>query len=87
MVWVKGSWTNQSCSGDEYLPFEPSSRPLGQSQVAPDPPWPKDGAARQPWLGSEGHGPTKAVQGSLPRKSTREFFVPRKSTSEFLCAV
>ena len=34
MVGVTGSWTNQSCPGDEYLPFEPSSSPLGHSKVA-----------------------------------------------------
>ena len=34
MVRVKGSWTNQSCPGDEYLPFEPSSSHLGHSKVA-----------------------------------------------------
>ena len=34
MVGVTGSWTNQSYPGDEYLPFEPSSSPLGHSKVA-----------------------------------------------------
>ena len=34
MVRVKVSWTNQSCPGDEYLPFEPSSSHLGHSKVA-----------------------------------------------------
>ena len=34
MVRVKGSWTNQSCPEDEYLPFEPSSSHLGHSKVA-----------------------------------------------------
>ena len=50
-------------SGGGGLPFEPSSSHLGHFQVAPDPPFPQDGAARQPWSESKGHGPTKAVQG------------------------
>ena len=61
MVRVTGSYTNQSCPEDKYGPFEPSSSPLGHSQVAQDPPWPKDGAARQPWLGLLGHVPAKTV--------------------------
>ena len=61
LIRVIGSWTNQSCPRDEYWPFEPSSSPLGHSQVSPDPPWPQDGAARQPWLGLLGHAPAKAV--------------------------
>ena len=36
----------QSCPGDDYQPFEPSISPLGHSQVAPDPPWPQDGACQ-----------------------------------------
>ena len=39
------SYNIQICPVDEYQLFEPSSSPLGHSQVAPDPPWPQDGAA------------------------------------------
>ena len=28
--------------------------------MAPDPPQPQDGAARQPWLGLQGHAPAQA---------------------------
>ena len=34
MVGVAGSFTCQSCPGDIYGPFEPSSSPLGHSQLA-----------------------------------------------------
>ena len=62
MVRVMGSFSSQSCPGDKYEPFEPSSSLLGYSQVAADPPWPQDQAARRPWSGLWGHSPAKAVQ-------------------------
>ena len=61
MVGAAGSFTCQSCPGDIYGPLEPSSSPLGHSQVALDPLWPQNGAARQPWLRLLGHAPAKAV--------------------------
>ena len=63
MVGVTGSWTNQSCAGNEILLFEPSNRTLGPTQVAPDPPWPKDGGCQVAMVGVTGSRTNQSYPG------------------------
>ena len=78
MVRVTGSNTKQSCQGDDYKPFQPSSNPLGHSQVLTDPPQPQDWAATWPWSGLH--------MGSLTSQSCpRDMYGPFEPSSSPLC--